>query len=467
MARARSRVRLTVASALVASMVAAVAPTAFASAQSPDVATPLVRRIPTTPPEQGGDRLAPTVEGTYPWFSTYVDLEHAGFVEEEFYVSGEANAFDPQTGRLLHEDVPYLTRIIVRRPLKDAHFNGTVLAEWQNVSAGYDLDALWGYRDIVRDGYAWVGISAQRVGVNFLRSWSPTRYGELDVTAGGTWTNDQLSYDVFAQAAKALVERVGDDPMGGLAVDTILGIGASQSAGRMVQYYDLVLPQTEAVFDGYAFVVGSAPATRRAEPIFHILSETDVGFGAASGAPRAPDTDGYRRWEVAGSAHSGWNGQEYRLPLQRRDNPAGVPVYDCDQPPFSRVPLHHVLAAAYDHLVDWVETGAPPPIAPRIDIAGRSIVRDDEGVAVGGIRLSQVEVPIAFNDGTNSGQTFCVLFGEHRPYDDETLDQLYPSHGRYVSEVVSVDRENVNNGFIDHADAIENRREAAHADVGR
>jgi hypothetical protein len=158
--------------------------------------------------------------------------------------------------------VPYRTRIIVRRPVSQAAFNGTVLVEWQNVTAGYDLDALWNRRHL-REGYVWVGVSAQRVGVNQLRAWSPTRYGALDVTGGGAFTTDQLSYDIFAQAAQALKSPGAVDPLGGLEIERVLAIGASQSAGRMTTYYNVVLPQEQPVFDGYAFIVGSAPTRRR------------------------------------------------------------------------------------------------------------------------------------------------------------------------------------------------------------
>jgi len=426
--------------------------------------------IPTTSPAEGGDPAATAVEGTYPWFSTWVDLDGAGFVEEEFYLDGEANAFDPASGDLIAEDVPYRTRIIVRRPAKDAHFNGIVLAEWQNVTAGYDLDALWGYEDVLRDGYAWAGISAQRVGVNHLTGWSPARYGDLDVTAGGTYANDELSYDIFAQAGKALAAPVGVDPMGGLDVGAVLAIGASQSAGRMVGYYDGVLQHAEEVFDGYGYVVGSAPQGRAHGPIFHILSETDVIFGGGP-ASRLPDSDSYRRWEVAGSAHSGWSGQVYRAPLQERDNPGGATQYNCASPPFSRVPLHHVLAAAYDHLAEWAQGGAPPPTAEPLAFDAGGIIRDELGIAEGGIRLSQVEVPIALNDGTNApadlSSFFCVLFGEHRPFTDEVLDELYVNHGAYVSAVTRVDGANVRSGYLDRADAQQNLREAAGADIGR
>ena len=56
----------------------------------------------------------------------------------------------------------YRTRILVVRPGDPARFNGTVLLNWQNVSAGIEGGAPAG-RDL--RGYAWVGVSAQEVGL--------------------------------------------------------------------------------------------------------------------------------------------------------------------------------------------------------------------------------------------------------------------------------------------------------------
>ena len=413
--------------------------------------------IPGSPP---GDPRSPVLEDTYPFFSTWHDLASAGFVEQEFYMSGNADAYST-TGALVGSDVPYKSRIIVRRPANPKKFNGTVLVEWQNVTAGYDLDALWNTH-AMREGYAWVGVSAQRVGVDQLAGWSPTRYGDLDVTGGGQFLTDQMSYDVYSQAAKAIRSPQGVDPMGGLDVDTVLAIGASQSAGRMTIYYNSILPQIESVFDGYGFIVGSAPTRVDDEPVFQVLSETDV-----RSPNQRPDTNQFRRWEVAGAAHSGWNGRVYRAPLQERDLGA-VPEYNCAQPPFSRVPLHHVTAAAYDHLARWAKGGAPPPIAePLVFNPDNTKARDELGLALGGIRLSQVDVPIALNTGDNGGESFCVLFGTHIPFSDATLDELYKNHGRYVSAVTKVDNRNVRDGFIVRADATENHQEAVHSDVGK
>src|SRR5690625_3049122 len=162
-----------------------------------------------------GDRLAATLEDTYPFFATYLDLAGAGYVEEEFYLTGEADGYATD-GTLVATGIPYRTRIIVRRPASPARFNGTVLMEWQNVTAGYDLDALWDSERVIRSGHAWVGVSAQRVGVDQLKGWSPARYGNLDVTGQGAFLADELSYDTFAQAGATMRQANGVDPMGGL-----------------------------------------------------------------------------------------------------------------------------------------------------------------------------------------------------------------------------------------------------------
>jgi Alpha/beta hydrolase domain len=335
-----------------------------------------------------------------------------------------------------------------------------VLVEWQNVTAGYDLDALWNADQIIDRGYAWVGVSAQRVGVDQLAAWSPARYGALDVTGGRQFLSDQLSYDIFSQAARAVREPSGIRPLGGLRVDTVLAIGASQSAGRMTVYYNAVLPQITPVFDAYAFVVGAAPSRVGPEPVFQILSETDV-----RSPDRPADTDSFRRWEVAGAAHSGWNGQLYRRPLVARDLGA-APEPECARPPFSRVPLHQVIGAAYEHLTRWVERGMPPPTAEPLAFAPDGTkARDERGHAVGGIRLSQVSVPTALDTGENGGSGFCRLFGSHEDFDAATVASLYGSHGEYVGAVSRADARNVRAGYIGEQDRRRNAAAARRAEL--
>ena len=100
-----------------------------------------------------------------------------------------------------------------RRPPAAAagKFNGTAIVEWTNVSQGHDNEVDWfqSGAHFVRSGYAWIGVSAQRVGVDALKQWSPARYGTLDVSDGGTITNDALSYDIFTAAAQAVRGQAG------------------------------------------------------------------------------------------------------------------------------------------------------------------------------------------------------------------------------------------------------------------
>jgi Alpha/beta hydrolase domain len=149
----------------------------------------------------------------YPFFATTVDLASYGYVEEEFFLEGTANRYNTParaTGSLIDSGHPYRTRIVVRRPASPDNFNGTALMEMHVLGTDFEHDAVWShsYAHIMRRGYAWVGVSAQRLGIHQpvtgLKDWSPSRYGTLDVTQGGTILDDALSFDIFSQAAQAV-----------------------------------------------------------------------------------------------------------------------------------------------------------------------------------------------------------------------------------------------------------------------
>src|SRR6202012_3248334 len=65
------------------------------------------------------------------------------------------------------ETAPYATRIVVIRPADPKAFSGTVAVEWLNVTGGLDAGPDWTYshRQMLRSGMAYVGVSAQKVGV--------------------------------------------------------------------------------------------------------------------------------------------------------------------------------------------------------------------------------------------------------------------------------------------------------------
>lgn len=59
---------------------------------------------------------------------------------------------------------PYAMRLVVRRPVAPNRFNGTVIAEWNNVSNQWDQEVDWlqTHEHLIREGYVRVGVSAQR-----------------------------------------------------------------------------------------------------------------------------------------------------------------------------------------------------------------------------------------------------------------------------------------------------------------
>jgi hypothetical protein len=411
----------------------------------------------------------------YPFLATDVDLASYGYVEEEYFIDGLANRYNTPalaTGTIIDGNHPYRTRIIVRRPAAAEDFNGTVLLEWLNVTAGYDIEVHWllSREHVLRSGYAWVGVSAQRVGVHQagtgLRSWSPVRYGTLDVTKGGTIVNDALSYDIFSQAAQAVRSPGAVDPMGGLPVQRLFAIGASQSAGRLVVYYNSIQPLAGVVDAFMIFIGGGRSRTDLGVPVFKILSETDVSGQIASAQP---DTDIYRTWHVAGTSHADFKQGTSLAPLITRDGIPAAPT-NCTLPPFSRIPMHYPVNAAYDHMVAWVNDGTPPPIAERIQftsVAPPVIARDGFGNALGGIRLAEHAVATATNTGQNSGPIFCILFGSHVPFDDATLAGLYRNHGQYVSAVDQVTEANLAAGYLVTPDASATITGAAQSNIGK
>ncbi len=460
---------------LIAGLVIACAATLRAqSVPNPSVAGPVP--VTGTPGDSTRD---------YPFFSTTVDLASRGYVEEEFFFAGTANTYNinllvPKldTAVITGSGFPYRTRMIVRRPLSAESFNGTVMMEWQNNAAGYDLDAFWAYshEHFMRRGYAWIGVSVQSAGVigpSGLKAWSPTRYASLNLAS------DALSWDIFSQAAQAVRNPVGVDPMGGLPVRRVLAAGLSMAANRLLMYHNSIHPLAE-VFDAILLVGGGALLRTDLEVnVFKLLSETDVAGNANAKSQawmRQPASDHFRRWEVAGAAHLDFHLAQELAPLQSRDGLPVITADGCTLPGFSHIPYYFVINAAYEHMVDWVEHNVEPPIGPDLEVVtlgpqASILARDSFGKALGGIRLPQHAVPTAINTGLNLPDTpptnFCRTFGSYEPFDAATLDTLYSDHQSYLALVIAATHNSLRGGFMVGADAAATIRDAARSDIGK
>jgi hypothetical protein len=128
--------------------------------------------------------------------------------------------------------------------------------------------------------------------------------------------------------------------------------------------------------------------------------------------------------------------------------------------PVNSGPQHHYVAqAALAHLDRWVREVVPAPAAPRLELAGDppDLVRDELGIARGGIRTGFVDVPAAVLSGAGQqGQAFVALFGTTMPFEPATLRQLYPGgRAEYAKRFADATAQAVAEGFVLGADADE------------
>jgi hypothetical protein len=419
-------------------------------------------------------------------------------MQSEFFLDGTADAYTSDTpltsdGRWTVEPTSpahYRTRLVVNRPLDPRDFNGTVVVEWLNVSGGADASPDWMnlHVELIRRGYAWVGVSAQVVGLDALKApprGNPVRYETL------THPGDAYSYDMFSQAGKAIrtnAKRV----LGGLRPDRIIALGESQSAWRLVTYIDAVQPLAR-VYDGFLVhsrSTGGAPLSQAPlptvatpmptlirddldVPVLVFQTETD----SRGVAGRQPDTRSFRLWEVAGSAHY----DIYGLRLGATDtggrqsvaawfdamlHPTAQPSpnFTCSAPVNSG-PQTFVLRAAMAALNQWVGGGRPPPVAPRFQMSSTQpgqYALDTNGNVQGGVRTPAVDAPVATLSGRGQGGGgFCFLFGTTTPLSAEQLTALYRTRAGFVSAWNRASRDAADAGFLRPEDAQQLRAVAA------
>ncbi len=420
-----------------------------------------------------GDVQTPTITGpiantatSHPFQATDIDLSKYGYEEQEYYLEGNAYAYDTSgslttatkitTGGPLNDGLhPYKTRITVRRPINPADYNGTTIAEWNNVTAQFDLEANW-FGDplyLLKHGYVWVGVSAQGVGVNALKGWNPDRYGDLNVNDSGAVTGDALSYEIYSAAIKALRgQGTGTNPLAGFGPQTVIASGESQSGSRLSIYYNAIQPLHE-VADAFLLTVSNGPVrTDRPEKVVRVVTETEN----QKTLPEV-DTNTLRHWEVAAGSHLPELAyRNFTAPVER-DLPAFAPlVANCDKTPLSRVQWPYVVNSAIDGLVRWTHGGAAPPTAPRGTYAApNTLVRNSLGIAEGGIRLPEVTTPVAVNTGSNTAtpggalfSLFCPLLGSNTILPQNTINGLYADFGDYTSKVRAAAKTVSGQGFV-------------------
>ena len=418
-----------------------------------------------------------------------LNLSAHGYEEQEFFVSGTAHAFhgtstpaDGQWTITPTTSAPYETRILVRRPSDPTKFNGTVIVEWMNVTSG-ETAADWQFLNpmLMREGFAWVGVSVQALAVQGgkplinaaptnasgpaaaeaaqalggLVNADPSRYGDLH------HPGDQYVYDIFDQVGRAVRDE-GPTILGGAEPSHVVAAGESQSAVLLTTYTNAILPLSNT-FDGI-FIhsrFGAAPPissgsitgpgivvtrirTDLKVPVFMFETQTDlIQFDYA--AARQPNTNRIRTWEVAGTSHA----DAYLVgPYQS--------FLGCTQQ-INTGPQHEVVQAAFTEFADWVTHGTPPATPSPFRLSSTrppSLALDTHGNVIGGVRTPWVDVPVSTLSGAPpaGASTVCSLFGSTTPFSPATLTALYGSEAKYQQQYQRSLDDSIHGGYIVAAD---------------
>jgi len=367
-----------------------------------------------------------------------------------------------------------------------------------NPSNLFDLNLAWAVsgRQIVRNGDAWVGITAKPVAIQTLKQFNPARYASLamanpipvsdpanctNLPADSTReTENGLIWDIHTQVGAWLRSRSSSNPVlygadagASHPVQRLYAWGYSQTGSFLYTYINAVHPLVvqddgRSMFDAYLVAVASGPSPinqcappvpagdpRRfirnaGVPVVRVMSQSDYLSGIAA---RRPDSDVapdlYRNYEIAGAGHATPDELNFAAaPADIEKGGRAVPPMACNEGPRSRFPNGPAFNAILRNLDVWVRTGTPAPRAESILVVDGKPVLDRFGNVIGGIRSPFVEAPTSTWFGNSTGPSFCRIAGHEVPLDRTMLKTLYKTPDEYIRAVIASVSRLVLEGFI-------------------
>ncbi len=435
-----------------------------------------------------------------------LDLGKAGYVEEEFIVSGSANVYDwAEDGTLSVKtpNAPYATRILVRRPADASRFSGNVFVELMNTARRFDWPMMWGYsRDyFVENGDAWIGVTMPAAAAG-LRAFDPMRYAAVSYpnpsaapcTPAATRADmeEGLRWDAISQIVAIVKSKVVGRPLGTLGVEAVY---LATQGGDVQTYINAIHPNVKLangkpVFDGYLLKSPASPsrinqcatAPAAADPR-RPIRKTDVPVivVAAQGevvdavAFRRPDSDAaddkFRMYEIAGAGHIdkfAYAGfplfpDQIAAAGTAQGNPEWPFTAKCD-PEIPLMPspmMSYAFDATYAILTQWVRKGISAPHAAPLQVSGDAVTLDANGHGVGGVRNPYVEVPAATYFTNSTGPGVCREMGREVPYDRAKFRMMYSTPKVYTDKVAQSADRLVKERWLTESDARKIKQEAA------
>lgn len=401
----------------------------------------------------------PISEQSQPYRAAFTPPPGRGYVEEEFFISCDALG------------ATYKTTMDVRRPAKARKASGVVVVEpthsgnlWPVMSTTqpYQEDA----------GHVSVAVSASPFVVGrFVKPSNPDRYASLTVPEVSG-----IELEILAQVGALLQRNLPSGPLPDIHVEDVILAGYSATGGVVRDFID---DKRESRIDGRAVYDGYFPGQTAVGTLPEPIPDTDVPVIELQGERellvtfernpggltyRRPDGTNYRLYEIPAMPH-----------VTTENGESDLVRAECREPVRSSFPLTHYWDMALDNLVVWVTAGLPAPHAQRIELTsdGRSVARDENGNAVGGVPTPYIDVPVATYGATSTNSpndppdARCDMVGFQVDFSNERLAALYRNHGGYVHQFDHRLKELVRERWYLPRDARQARVEAARSDVLR
>lgn len=421
-----------------------------------------------------------------------VDLSAQGYVEDELLVSGQATIHEwaPAGAReavvARAPRVPYVTRMLVRRPLDTTRFSGRVVVELLDSPERHDVAPLWGlsYEQFLRSGDIWVGLTVSSSAAATLQKFDSIRYQSVGLSyQQDAACKDGLVWDLIAQTGALLRSTSHENPLRNYNVHRVILSGYGQGGADVVTYINAVhaaqrLGNAEPIYDGYLSAANTAAAPinqcaavlpagdsrsaplPRDVPVVIVLTQTELHrVPEQHRADSDEPGDIFRQYEIAGAAHSGPfpAGQPAGVDLQIAGlTPSSVEL--CRELP-SDFPLGLAFNAIWQQFDRLLVSAEKMAVVPRIEVDARGApVLDQLGNARGGWRLPQIEVPLASYSGRstpkqNDARSLCELTGSMRRFEAPRLKTLYRDRSGYIERFNAAVDQAVEEGRLVKEDA--------------
>jgi hypothetical protein len=212
------------------------------------------------------------------------------------------------------------------------------------------------------------------------------------------------------------------------------------------------------MYDGFYLHSGGTPTGNPTVPVFLV-------FTLAEADGKLVDLPNVVEWEVAGASHS----DAYVSARGQVEQGTAIMIQTKCAGKMNEYPSFMVYNAAIDLLIKWVRKGERPPSADPVQVGKM----DEFGNAVGGVRIQDIEVPIATfgtapaaaADPTDLLSLFvCGAGGSTVPFTADRLLELYPTHDDYVQKYTKAADKALAGGYLlqaDHDSAVQWSQSAA------